>query len=161
MKQSFVSVNCAKAEKWEEGFTLLELQIATAILSILVMISLPYYQDYRTRSKISAELGLLEPVKRLVSEQFFLAGHWPTSNIDASAKVATDYHGEYLQSVKVGDQPKPGSITLTFDKTALQALGDKNTIIFYPQDVLNRNSLSWLCDKGSMENVYRPHNCRR
>ena len=160
MKQSTVYMSSSKSEKRVAGFTLLELQMVTAILSLLLMIAVPVYQDYRTRSKIAGEFVIFEPVKRLVSEQFFLSGDWPTSNLDASASDATDYHGKYLQSVEVGDQPKPGSIKLTFDKSLLQALGDKNTIIFYPHGDNTTGSLAWLCDKGSMENVYRPRNCR-
>jgi type IV pilus assembly protein PilA len=143
----------------ETGFTLLEILIALAIVSILAMVAVPYYQDYRTRAKVAADFGLIEPVKKRLIEEFMLSGSWPVDNDSALVDAPENYHGQYLQSVEVSDQPQPGSLKLTYDNTKLPALGTNNTIIFYPQQG-GSGSVSWKCDKGSMVDGFRPQQCR-
>jgi len=140
----------------EAGFTLLEILIAMAIVSILAMVAVPYYQDYRTRAKVAGDFGLIEPVKNRVMEAHMMMGSWPVDNDSASVDAPETYHGQYLQSVEVSDQPRPGSLKLTYD---IPALGGNNTIIFYPQQG-GSGSVSWKCDKGSMADNFRPNQCR-
>jgi type IV pilus assembly protein PilA len=140
----------------ETGFTLLEVLIALAIVSILAMVAVPYYQDYRTRAKVAGDFGLIEPVKKRLIEEFMLNGNWPVDNDSALVGAPQNYHGQYLQSVEVSDQPQPGSLKLTYD---IPALGANNTIIFYPQQG-GSGSVSWKCDEGSMVDDFRPQQCR-
>lgn len=150
-----------KVRQPSSGFTLLEILFVLAIVSILAMIAVPYYQDYRTRVKIAGELTLMEPVKKTVTEDFMVRGSWPSNNTEATLNAASTYHGEYLQSVQVSDTPTAGSLTLKYDSNKLPALGSNDTIIFYPINVSNSGSVSWACDEGSMENIFRPMKCRR
>lgn len=142
----------------QHGFTLLEILIVVAILSILMMVGTPLYQNYALRAKVSAELPLMDPLKKRVSEVFVLEDRWPLSNEDAGALQATGYNGQYLQSVEVTDDPVDGSLLLTYDTSALRALTGQNTIIFYP--VLTSNRITWECDEGTVPSKYRPVRCR-
>lgn len=146
--------------KSEAGFTLLEVLMALAIMSILAMVAVPYYQDYRTRVKVAGEFGLIEPVKKRVMEEYLVKGSWPVDNDSAMLGPPGSYQGNYLQGVEVGRDPLPGALKLIYDNTKLPALGADNTIIFYPQQGGNGGSVYWKCDKGSMADDYRPHQCR-
>lgn len=141
-----------------QGFTLLEVLIAMSIVSILAMIAIPYYQDYRTRTKVAGEFGLVEPVKKRVTEEFLVKGVWPSDNSAALVNAPADYHGQYLQSVEVVDVPTAGALKLTYDNTKLPALGANNVIVFYPQP--GDGAVSWRCDEGNMVDNFRPHTCR-
>ena len=52
------------------GFTLIELMIVVAIISILAAIAIPNYNDYIIRSKITEAVGTLSDV-RVRMEQYF------------------------------------------------------------------------------------------
>lgn len=134
--------------------------MALAILSILSMISIPLYFDYRTRIKVGTEFVLMEPVKKRLLEEFMINGQWPQSNADAHLYSKDAYAGDYLLSVEVSDEPRPGSIILTYDTEKLPALGSNNTIIFYPDVALNNQSVGWLCDLGNLQADFRPRECR-
>ena len=54
----------------QQGFTLIELMIAVAIVAILASIALPSYNDYITRSRFSEATGMLAN-GRVVFEQYY------------------------------------------------------------------------------------------
>lgn len=144
----------------QQGFSLLEVLVVLTILSILTMIALPLYQDYRTRVKIGAEFPILDPLLKKVTEEFMLTGSWPENNAEANADVPEAYHGDYLLSVEVSDDPKPGSVILTYNMSKLPAIGENNTIVFYPEFGENMSNVNWACDLGTMSVKYRPDRCR-
>lgn len=143
----------------QQGFTLLEILVALTIVSILAMIAIPFYQDYRSRAKVGGEIGLISPFKNLVTENYYYSGVWLSSNADASLGDPSDYHGEWVESIALSDVPAPGAIVITYDNNKIPALGGNNTLTFYPQ--ANNGQVSWLCNAGTMENYYRPKNCHK
>ena len=56
--------------KTQSGFTLIEVMITVAIVSIISMVALPSYQDYVVRGKIPDATSNLA-IKRVQAEQFF------------------------------------------------------------------------------------------
>jgi type IV pilus assembly protein PilA len=144
----------------QQGFTLLEILTVLTIISILAMIAIPTYLSFRTRSKVAGEIVLIDPVKDRLVEEYLSNGKWPANNNDAFLKDKSSYHGNYLQSVEISDKPVPGSIILTYDTSKLPSLGTNNTIIFYPAVDSKTNIVNWSCDKGTIEDTYRPPRCR-
>lgn len=57
--------------KTSHGFTLIELMIVVAIVSILASVALPAYNDYITRSKLTEAHGELAAMRTKL-EQYFL-----------------------------------------------------------------------------------------
>jgi len=139
--------------KSQKGFTLIELMIVVAIIGILAAIALPAYQDYTVRSRVSEGLSLASAAKVAVAENAAsgtaLANGWTAPTATAS-----------VSSVAVG---AAGAITITYTAAA-----GGGTIIFTPTSggaalvagTPPANSIVWDCTGGSLDDKYRPANCR-
>lgn len=142
----------------QNGLTILELLAVTAIVSAIIMISLPMYQNYRVRSQVGGDLPMMRPLMLLMNEEYALNGQWPASNEEANAHAPTSYRGNYLLSATITDEPQAGTMTLKYDSDKLPVLRGTDTIVFYPKESSNRSE--WLCDQGSIPSKYRPTQCR-
>jgi type IV pilus assembly protein PilA len=68
-----------------KGFTLIELMIVVAIVGILIVAAVPFYQDYAKRSRVSEALSLAAGAKTSVVEFYFSNSQWPTGAPDGNA----------------------------------------------------------------------------
>ncbi len=141
------------------GFTLIELLLTIAIVSVVSMLSVPVYQNYQTRTKISGDLAMMHPLMLRMNEMYALTGDWPISNDDAGAHKPSYYKGRYLKSASISESPQAGSMTLTYDSDELPVLRGTDTIVFYP--VNGSNSARWQCDQGTIPSKYRPSKCKQ
>lgn len=144
----------------QNGLTLIELLITMTFVSILGVIGTPMYQGYRVKAKVGTSIVTVAPIQRLAAEYYSIEGLWPADNAEAGASEPTAYATEYIQSLSLTDSPAAGSILITFDNTVLRALGNNNTLVFYPVEDNSGGSIRWECDAGTLKERYRPTNCR-
>ena len=140
----------------QKGFTLIELMIVVAIVGILAAIAIPAYQDYTIRARVTEGLSLASAAKVTVAENAmsgtaFGAG-WQTP-------TATDN----VSRVEISSSN--GQITITYDSS----IDSGNTIILTPEAPLGTplsstaiptDAIAWTCTEGTLDNRYRPANCR-
>jgi len=101
--------------KFQQGFTLIELMIVVAIIGILAAIAIPAYQDYTIRAQVSEGMALAAAAKTAVSEDFLNEGEAPTNRTDAGmTATATDTQGKYVASINVAN----GAIIVTYGNQA-------------------------------------------
>ena len=84
----------------QNGFTLIELMIVVAIVGILAAITIPVYNDYAVRSKMSEPLSALASCKSSVQEYAAIRGSWPT---DVSSAGCSQVSTPYLASLTIDD----------------------------------------------------------
>lgn len=141
--------------KQQQGFTLIELMIVVAIIGILAAIAIPAYQDYTLRAKVSEGLSLASAAKATIAENA-VSGTSPL-NAGWTAPDAT----ANVSSVSVSDTT--GVITVTYTSAA-----GNGTILISPTaggsalaaNTVPSTSLEWDCKGGSLDDKYRPSNCR-
>lgn len=79
------------------GFTIVELMIVVAVIGVLAAISVPLYNDYISRSKVSEAITLSAGVRIPMQEYLGTWGRWPSiATIGGKAK------GNYVSNIISG-----------------------------------------------------------
>jgi type IV pilus assembly protein PilA len=145
----------------QRGFTIIELMIVVAIVSILAVIALPAYQNYTVRSKVSEAMAQLGEAKVTVSERYATTNIMPTNNQVAGLDTPDSYDAsDYMKRLEVGNTPVDGTIIVTI-KIPGSSANDKQ-LQLVPSTVTGR--IVWTCETvpgatGLAPN-HSPPNCR-
>lgn len=84
----------------QKGFSLIELMVVIAIISILSMLIIPAYQDYVARAKVTSVINKLSEIKTKLSEYGAVEGNYPQNRI-FSALGINNNEGDFYQSPQV------------------------------------------------------------
>lgn len=149
-----------KKQTSNKGFTLVELMIAVAVISILAAIAVPTYRDYTIRAKISEALNMAASAKISITEYYISEGRLP-ANLDEAGleNVTTDY----IKSLGYTADQTRGRITMTLTDDIGGDAGGKEVVV---ETVPAHGGalLEWNCapakDNG-VDKKYLPANCRR
>jgi prepilin-type N-terminal cleavage/methylation domain-containing protein len=95
------------------GFTLVELALVLAIVSIIVRIALPSVQEALTRARATAAVGDVEIVRVAAAAYYARSSEWPE---DAPAGVVPE---GLAQDLPVGFSFERGAYRLDWDRYAL------------------------------------------
>jgi len=128
------------------GFTLLELMVVIAIISILASLSAPTFTRQITKAKLIEVQNLATQHQSLIEEFILLHGSFP-SETDFNLIKHTLDADSIVKSITVNDQSKgTGNIQLTLnDSTGIT----ENQYLKYARDT-NRN---WHCTSDLAANV--------
>ena len=132
--------------KFQRGFTLIELMIVVAIIGILAAIAIPAYQDYTIRSQVTEGLNLAADAKTAIGEFNSDRGRLPISNTSAGVSQAASITGNYVTGVAVG--PISGLITITYGNKANAAnLATKTVGLAAGRN--NAGGVVWVCGRAT------------
>ncbi len=144
-------------KKIYQGFSLLELMIVVAIMSVLATISVPLYRDHLSRSKIQELLLVAESVKLNVAETMMLGDQLETEVLDSVSK--------YVSSVKVTGT--------TIDDATIEVLGNLKALGIPKKDghdlvlkfIASLNSslgiITWKCVAPAVYSNFIPKTCEK
>ena len=141
---------------------MLELLLAMFIVSILAMVGLPTYQDYRVRTAVTRDFSLVNKAKLAVTEYYTINGKLPTNNQQVGLEEFGDFSdGKFNFKMILGSWGSiDATVILIYDTREIRELDGWETLVFYADE--GNGLLRWDCTRGgSMPNRYRPANCRR
>lgn len=95
----------------QKGFSLIEIMVVIAIISILSAIAIPGYQGYMQKAAITDVLQTLLPYKNNIEICAFNKGAL-TSCHSGNENIPNDIKGKYLKTIEA----KSGIITFAADK---------------------------------------------
>ena len=124
------------------GFSLIEMLIVLAVISILLMMAMPSGLDKKGRQSVTESLRLVEQYKPLIEAHYRAQGSFPADNAASGLPAADKIMGNYLASVTISQ----GAMTLQLGKKIMPKLqGKKITIrpLYVPGEPLA--PVSWLC----------------
>jgi type IV pilus assembly protein PilA len=142
--------------KVQQGFTLIQLMIVVTIVGVLaaITISIPAYQDYRVRAKVTEGLSIANSAKILVEDTFRSGGSAAMANVTSAWNPASTTTVN-VASVLVATT---GNVVITY--AAGTGPMNTQTVTLVPKLVV-RNPIIWICMVNTAANDrYVPQNCR-
>ena len=124
----------------------------TAIMIVIYLLALPYYNTYAEKNRILNSLELAFDTRNKITTFILETDFWPNQNIDAN--LDKNISNEIIESIVVGEK---SVMTVTLRAKPLKSDSNK-TIIFKP--ALLKGKLVWNCTKGTLKNEFRPDNCK-
>lgn len=141
-----------KKKLLEQGFTLIELMIAVAIVGILSSVAVSSYQSYIARAQVSEALTVGSGIQKYTVEIYQETGSWPMGSNNISEKyLGTNKWGSAVWYIN-------GQIVLNFGSQASPLLQNQN-ITLYPINDGNDN-IHWDCVPTFGAIKYAPASCR-
>lgn len=129
----------------QQGFSLIEIMVVIAIISILSAIAIPGYQGYMQKAAMTDVLQMVLPYKSSIELCSFEQGSLSQCN-NGNNNIPTNITGKYISKIEV----KSGVIKLTGDKS-LSALN----ITLTPSIPANSMPFKWsvLCESKTDANL--------
>lgn len=154
-----------------DGFSLMEILIALAIVGVLATLALPGLYDGLVRDQVIESSPLIDTARKKVAAYWAGSGTMPRNNLDAGLPPPDKLVGNYVRSIVVRD----GVIDVEFGNKASGALAGK-ILTFRPAVVEDTPMVpvAWVCagsappggmsvrgeDRTNVPSPVLPVNCR-
>ena len=143
------------------GFTLVELMIVVAVVSILAVIAMPAYQNYTIRSKVSEAVVFMAEAKTTISEKFSATNTMSINNQQAGIATPESYDEyEYMSRLEVTSIPVDGAIVVTIKIPGTSANGKQLQLV----PSTSSSPIRWKCEPVTgalaISTNHVPANCR-
>ena len=131
------------------GFTLIELMIVVAIVSILSTLALPSYQDRVIKAQVGEGLALAEVAKHAVADYYAKYGKLPKDNASAGLPPSEKIIGNFVSAIAI----EGGAINITLGNRANKHAAGK-VLTLRPAIVADAKivPIAWVCGFATVPN---------
>jgi type IV pilus assembly protein PilA len=131
----------------QQGFTLIELMVVVAIISILAMMAVPSYQDRIIKTHVTEGILMAEAIKHVEAEYYTKHGKLPKDNASAGLPSPQKFIGNFVTSISISD----GAINITFGNRANKNAAGK-VVTLRPAIVADAKivPISWVCGNAGV-----------
>jgi type IV pilus assembly protein PilA len=127
---------------FKQGFTLIELMVVIAIISIMASMAIPTYQDIIIRTQIKEAMLLSEGVKQSIYEYYVTNQSFPANNLTAHVPKSEYLIGNFVTGIKIEN----GAIHISLGNRINELVKGKHLTIRPAIVTENPTSpISWLC----------------
>lgn len=123
-----------------------------AVIIIAFQFAQPFYKTFAKKRAIVQGMELAFDTRDKITALILKTNFWPNQNIDAN--LPKNISNDIIESLVVG---KSAVMTVTLRASVLNTENSK-TIIFKPNS--SKGKLIWNCTKGTLENNFRPDDCK-
>jgi type IV pilus assembly protein PilA len=160
--KTIVDCDGASPGPGQNGFTIIELMIVVAIVSILAVIAMPAYQNYTIRSKVSEAMIQMAEARTTVAEKYSASNIMPADNQSAGLDSPDTYDIlDHLKRLEVTSTPVRGTIIVTLKIPGTSA--DNKQLQLVPSTTTG--PVVWKCEPATAGGLgvspnHIPPNCR-
>ncbi len=135
------------------GFTLIELIIAVAMITIILAMAVPTYSNYLIRSKIDESLSVASPAKTSIISA---CQEDPTITRLSNQALGLNFRAtKYISNIEIGGDCNAPTITITTQTTGAQP----DPILTITGDFAGETRrITWLCVSNGLE-IHLPESC--
>lgn len=136
----------------QKGFTLIELMIVIAIISIMATMAVPSYQDRVIRAQVAEGMTLADLAKQAVAAHLATHRVLPKDNQAAGLPPADHIVGNHVSAVAV----QSGAIQITFGNQSNKNLSQK-TLSLRPAivEAYPQVPIAWVCGGAAVPKMMR------
>lgn len=136
-----------------KGFTLVELMIVIAIVSMLAALAIPAYQDYTVRSRVTEALVFSSILKQTISENYFSRGRYLSGSLDCQGISNISHSSNNISTISCDNSDSSIQIQTT-------AKAGNVAIVLSPS--ASSQNITWSCSTTQISNFrYLPPECRK
>ena len=135
------------------GFTLIELIIAVAMITIILTVAIPAYSNYSIKAKIGESLSVASPAKTSI---IFACQQDPSlTNLSNQALGLNFEATKYISNIELGGDCDAPTITITTQATGAQP----DPVLTITGDFAgDTRRINWLCVSDGLES-HLPESC--
>ena len=131
------------APRRARGFTLIELMLVVAIISILATIAVPTYQDYAIRAQITDGMTFAAYSKTYVSDYYAQRGRFANgSNGSYGLAQPASLVSNYVAAVAI--ETGTGAVSITYGQRANANIATR-VLTIRPATIAGRGVVGWIC----------------